>query len=112
MTATQARRAVEIAQANFDNFNLDLMYALPSQTLAEAEADLATALSFAPPHLSLYHLTMEPNTDVRQVPAGAAGRRRQRRHAGHDRRSAPPPPASSITKCRPMRSRVARRATT
>src|SRR3954469_5297620 len=42
----QARRAIGIAQASFDNFNLDLMYALPSQTLAEAEADLATALSF------------------------------------------------------------------
>ena len=58
----EARRAVEIAQANFDNFNLDLMYALPGQTLAQAREDLACALSFAPPHLSLYHLTMEPNT--------------------------------------------------
>ena len=58
----EARRAVEIAQANFDNFNLDLMYALPGQTLAQARADLDTALAFAPPHLSLYHLTMEPNT--------------------------------------------------
>ncbi len=58
----EARRAVEIAQANFDNFNLDLMYALPSQTLAQAREDLRTALSFAPPHLSMYHLTMEPNT--------------------------------------------------
>ena len=58
----EARRAVEIAQANFDNFNLDLMYALPGQTLAQARADLDAALAFAPPHLSLYHLTMEPNT--------------------------------------------------
>ena len=64
----QARRAIEIAQASFDNFNLDLMYALPSQTLAEAEADLATALSFAPPHLSMYHLTMEPNTEFAKYP--------------------------------------------
>jgi len=64
----EARRAVEIAQANFDNFNLDLMYALPTQTLAQAEADLATALSFAPPHLSLYHLTMEPNTVFAKYP--------------------------------------------
>jgi putative oxygen-independent coproporphyrinogen III oxidase len=64
----EARRAVEIAQANFDNFNLDLMYALPSQTLQEARADLATALSFAPPHLSLYHLTMEPNTVFAKYP--------------------------------------------
>src|SRR5450830_923870 len=64
----EARRAVEIAQANFDNFNLDLMYALPTQTLAQAEADLATALAFSPPHLSLYHLTMEPNTVFAKYP--------------------------------------------
>jgi putative oxygen-independent coproporphyrinogen III oxidase len=64
----EARRAVEIAQANFDNFNLDLMYALPSQTLDEARRDLETALSFAPPHLSLYHLTMEPNTVFAKYP--------------------------------------------
>ncbi|WP_317203828.1 radical SAM family heme chaperone HemW [Janthinobacterium sp.] len=64
----EARRAVEIAQDNFDNFNLDLMYALPSQTLAEARQDLETALSFAPPHLSLYHLTLEPNTLFAKYP--------------------------------------------
>src|SRR3954447_20748854 len=64
----EARRAVEIAHANFDNFNLDLMYALPTQTLAEAEQDLATALAFKPPHLSLYHLTMEPNTVFAKYP--------------------------------------------
>ena len=64
----EARRAVEIAQANFDNFNLDLMYALPTQTLDEARRDLETALSFAPPHLSLYHLTMEPNTVFAKYP--------------------------------------------
>jgi len=64
----EARRAVEIAQRNFDNFNLDLMYALPSQTLAEAGRDLATALAFKPPHLSLYHLTLEPNTLFAKYP--------------------------------------------
>ncbi len=64
----EAKRAVEIAHANFDNFNLDLMYALPSQTLGEAKKDLETALSFAPPHLSLYHLTMEPNTLFAKYP--------------------------------------------
>jgi oxygen-independent coproporphyrinogen-3 oxidase len=64
----EARRAVGIAQNTFDNFNLDLMYALPSQTLAEASADLATALSFGPPHLSLYHLTLEPNTLFAKYP--------------------------------------------
>lgn len=64
----EARRAVEIAQANFDNFNLDLMYALPSQTLEEAREDVATAIGFAPPHLSLYHLTLEPNTYFAKYP--------------------------------------------
>ena len=64
----EALRAVEIAASTFDNFNLDLMYALPSQTLAQAEHDLKTALSFAPPHLSLYHLTMEPNTVFAKYP--------------------------------------------
>jgi oxygen-independent coproporphyrinogen-3 oxidase len=64
----EALRAVEIATSTFDNFNLDLMYALPSQTLAQAGHDLKTALSFAPPHLSLYHLTMEPNTVFAKYP--------------------------------------------
>ncbi|WP_413460080.1 radical SAM family heme chaperone HemW [Herbaspirillum huttiense] len=64
----QARKAVEIAQANFDNFNLDLMYALPQQTLAEARYDIETAIAFAPPHLSLYHLTLEPNTLFAKYP--------------------------------------------
>lgn len=64
----EALRAVEIAKNTFENFNLDLMYALPSQTLDEARHDLETALSFAPPHLSLYHLTMEPNTVFAKYP--------------------------------------------
>lgn len=64
----EARRAVDIAMANFDNFNLDLMYALPSQTLEEARQDVQTAIAFAPPHLSLYHLTMEPNTVFAKYP--------------------------------------------
>jgi oxygen-independent coproporphyrinogen-3 oxidase len=58
----EAHRAVEIAQAHFDNFNLDLMYALPEQTFAEAERDVAAALATGAPHLSFYHLTIEPNT--------------------------------------------------
>jgi oxygen-independent coproporphyrinogen-3 oxidase len=60
--ADEARRAAESALAIFGNVNLDLMYALPHQTVADAEADLAAALSFSPPHLSYYHLTLEPNT--------------------------------------------------
>jgi putative oxygen-independent coproporphyrinogen III oxidase len=58
----QARAALEEAASAFDTFNLDLMYALPGQDLAALERDLATALSFRPPHLSIYHLTLEPNT--------------------------------------------------
>ncbi len=48
--------------AGFDNFNLDLMFGLPQQTLDEALADLRTALALNPTHLSLYQLTLEPNT--------------------------------------------------
>src|SRR5512139_1218645 len=58
----EARRAAELAATHFDTFNLDLMFALPGQTLAEALADLDIALSFQPLHLSAYHLTLEPNT--------------------------------------------------
>jgi putative oxygen-independent coproporphyrinogen III oxidase len=58
----QALAAAEEAADAFDTFNLDLMYALPGQTLAQAEADLRTALALQPPHLSVYHLTIEPNT--------------------------------------------------
>lgn len=64
----EACRAVDIAQANFDNFNLDLMYALPSQTLDEARKDVRTAIGFGAPHLSLYHLTLEPNTYFAKYP--------------------------------------------
>jgi oxygen-independent coproporphyrinogen-3 oxidase len=59
---------VEISHANFDNFNLDLMYALPEQSLDEARADVAAAIAVAPPHLSLYHLTLEPNTYFAKYP--------------------------------------------
>jgi oxygen-independent coproporphyrinogen-3 oxidase len=54
--------AVEEAQTAFDTFNLDVMYALPGQTLADLTQDIETALSFKPPHISIYHLTIEPNT--------------------------------------------------
>ena len=60
--AQQARAAVAEARSAFDTFNIDLMYALPGQDLAGLQRDLETALSFAPPHLSVYHLTLEPNT--------------------------------------------------
>jgi len=58
----QALAAVGEAAQVFDTFNLDLMYALPGQSLAQLTEDVDTALSFAPLHLSIYHLTIEPNT--------------------------------------------------
>jgi len=61
-SADEARRAIDAAAASFDNVNIDLMYALPGQTLAMARADLDEALRFAPPHVSAYQLTIEPNT--------------------------------------------------
>jgi len=66
--ADEARRAIEIAQRHFGNLNLDLMYALPNQILAEALQDVQTALSFAPQHLSCYHLTLEANTRFHRDP--------------------------------------------
>jgi oxygen-independent coproporphyrinogen-3 oxidase len=65
---SEARRAAELAATHFDSFNLDLMVALPGQTLDEALADVETALGFAPPHLSAYHLTLEPNTPFGRTP--------------------------------------------
>ncbi|WP_445322989.1 radical SAM family heme chaperone HemW [Ramlibacter sp. AN1133] len=64
----QAVAALEEAAASFETFNLDLMYALPGQTLAELEADVTQALALAPPHLSIYHLTIEPNTYFAKFP--------------------------------------------
>ncbi|MEK7437661.1 MAG: radical SAM family heme chaperone HemW [Pseudomonadota bacterium] len=58
----EARRAIGIAQAHFDNINLDLMYALPQQTLREAEQDIDSAVAFGTGHVSAYQLTLEPNT--------------------------------------------------
>lgn len=69
----QARRAIDIAQTNFDNVNLDLMYALPSQSIEEARRDITTAIACAPPHLSLYHLTLEPNTLFAKYPPPVPG---------------------------------------
>jgi oxygen-independent coproporphyrinogen-3 oxidase len=59
---------VEVARAHFENFNLDLMYALPEQTMAAAEADVAEAIATGAPHLSFYHLTIEPNTVFHKHP--------------------------------------------
>lgn len=64
----EAHRAVEIALKNFDNINLDLMYALPEQTLEQACADIETACQFDVSHISAYHLTLEPNTLFHRYP--------------------------------------------
>ena len=70
--AGEAREAIALAGRHFERFNLDLMYGLPQQTLAEALADVETALSYRPRHLSCYQLTLEPNTPFAAAPPGAA----------------------------------------
>jgi putative oxygen-independent coproporphyrinogen III oxidase len=64
----QALAAVEEAAQSFDTFNLDIMYALPGQTMEQLETDVKLALQFAPPHISIYHLTIEPNTYFAKFP--------------------------------------------
>ncbi len=64
----QALAAVEEVARSFDTFNLDIMYALPGQSMQQLEQDMAQALQFAPPHISIYHLTIEPNTNVAKYP--------------------------------------------
>lgn len=60
--SAQALAAVDEAAQAFDTFNLDIMYALPGQTLADCETDVRRALALGAPHISIYHLTLEPNT--------------------------------------------------
>ena len=64
----QAMAAVEEAAQAFDTFNLDIMYALPGQLMHELEQDMQIALSLNPPHISIYHLTIEPNTYFAKFP--------------------------------------------
>jgi oxygen-independent coproporphyrinogen-3 oxidase len=66
--AAQARAAIEMAQRAVGRVNLDLMFALPGQTLAQCEQDAREALSFGTDHLSMYHLTFEPNTVFAKYP--------------------------------------------
>ena len=65
---TEAKRAIQIALDHFKSVNIDLMYGLPNQSLVAAKADIETALSFKTPHLSLYNLTLEPNTYFANFP--------------------------------------------
>lgn len=64
----EAHRAIDIALTHFDNVNLDLMYALPDQTMAEARSDIGTACASGVTHISAYHLTLEPNTFFHRYP--------------------------------------------
>ena len=65
---TQAIAAVEEAAQAFDTFNLDLMYALPGQSLHNLEQDVQQALALQPPHISIYQLTIEANTYFAKFP--------------------------------------------
>lgn len=67
-SGTEAQRAIDIAQRHFARVNLDLMYALPEQTLAAARRDLETAIATGVGHVSAYHLTLEPNTAFHHAP--------------------------------------------
>ena len=64
----QARRAIDMAMAAVDRVNLDLMFALPEQTLEACMQDAREALSFGTEHLSIYQLTLEPNTVFAKFP--------------------------------------------
>jgi len=66
--AAEARLAAQLAGEHFETFNLDLMYGLPGQTLAQALSDVEAALSLSPTHLSCYQLTLEPNTRFAAFP--------------------------------------------
>jgi oxygen-independent coproporphyrinogen-3 oxidase len=64
----QALAAVDLARRVYDNFNVDLMFGLPAQTIEAAQDDVAQAIGFSPPHLSVYQLTLEPNTVFAKYP--------------------------------------------
>jgi oxygen-independent coproporphyrinogen-3 oxidase len=64
----QARAAIASAREHFTNFNCDLMYGLPEQSLAQAQDDVDALLAIAGPHVSLYQLTLEPNTVFAKYP--------------------------------------------
>lgn len=67
-SAEEAKDAIDIAQRYFERINLDLMFALPGQTLQQHEHDLRQALAYDTEHLSLYNLTLEPNTVFAKYP--------------------------------------------
>lgn len=71
--ADEARRAVASALEVFGNVNIDLMYALPGQSVHGALADIREAIRFGVPHVSAYHLTLEPNTAFHAHPPKLPG---------------------------------------
>ena len=64
----EARQAIDLALTHFARVNIDLMYALPQQSFAEAERDIGTAIASGASHVSAYHLTLEPNTPFHHTP--------------------------------------------
>src|SRR5699024_1742815 len=59
---------IEAGMQAFPHVNLDIMYALPRQTIEQCRADITEATSYGTDHLSLYHLTLEPNTVFAKYP--------------------------------------------
>ena len=69
--SAEAQEAIKIARESFENFNLDVMFALPSQTIDELKFELQEAIGAQSTHLSFYQLTLEPNTVfAKHTPAG------------------------------------------
>ncbi len=66
--SSEAHKAIKAAKDDFDNVNLDIMYALPNQTLDECKEDINIAVNYKTNHLSVYHLTLEPNTIFAKYP--------------------------------------------
>ena len=113
----QARAALEEAASTFATFNIDLMYALPGQSLTHLQADLESALAFAPPHLSVYHLTLEPNTRFAKYPpkdlpdedtawAMSSGRAGGRLHVGRSRWALDPPASRRRVRAPPFKEPI------
>ena len=104
-TPEDTLRAVEeLRAAGLDNFNLDLMYALPEQTLEEAVADVRTALALGPAHISYYQLTLEPGTVFHARPPPLPDEDAAWTHADRVPARCWPARLSHNTKCRPMRA--------
>ena len=78
-SAQEARAAIDIARRHFERYSFDLIYARPGQTAAAWRAELAEALGLAGDHLSVYQLTIEPETVF-----GAAHRRGELQVPGED----------------------------